>query len=58
MIQSKILTPVATFMVDRGVMEGGTVEVGMKDQEFVFDVMKSARASKPRRKKTAATTSK
>lgn len=58
LIQSKILTPVATFMVDRGVMEGGTVEVGMKDQEFVFDVMKSARASKPRRKKTAATTSK
>jgi len=55
LIQSKILTPVASFMVSRGVMEGGTVEVGLKDSEFVFDVVKSARASKSRRQKTVAT---
>lgn len=55
LIQSKILTPVASFMVSRGVMEGGTVAVGLKDNEFVFDVVKSARASKARRQKTAAT---
>ena len=58
LIQSKILTPVASFMVDRGVMEGGTVTVSMKDDEFVFDVVKSARAKKPQRKKAVATTSK
>lgn len=52
LIQSKILTPVASFMVSRGVMEGGTVQVGLKGEEFVFDVMKSARASKPRRQKS------
>ncbi len=49
LIQTKILTPVASFMVSRGVMEGGTVTVGMKDKEFVFDVKKSARAVKSHR---------
>lgn len=58
LIQSKILTPVASFMVSRGVMEGGTVAVGLKGEEFVFDVVKSARASKPRRQKTLATATK
>ncbi|MFQ5540823.1 MAG: ATP-dependent Clp protease ATP-binding subunit [Candidatus Paceibacteria bacterium] len=59
LIQSKILTPVASFMVERGVMEGGTVAVGLapdKEDEFVFDIVKSARASKPRRKKAVAAT--
>lgn len=51
LIQSKILTPVASFMVSRGVMEGGAVSVGLSNGEFVFDVVKSARASKSRRKK-------
>ena len=58
LIQTKILTPVATFMVDRGVMEGGTIEVGLNGEEFVFDVVKSARASKPRRKKVTAASTK
>jgi ATP-dependent Clp protease ATP-binding subunit ClpC len=49
LIQSKILTPVASFMVSRGVMEGGTITVGMKGSEFVFDVVKSARATKSHR---------
>jgi len=51
LIQSKILTPVASFMVSRGVMEGGTVAVGLKENEFVFDVKKSARATKSHRAK-------
>ncbi len=55
LIQSKILTPVASFMVSRGVMEGGTVTVGMKGEEFVFDVVKSARTTKSLRTKVAAT---
>jgi ATP-dependent Clp protease ATP-binding subunit ClpC len=40
LIQSKILTPVANLMVSRGVMEGGAVQVGMKDGELTFDVRK------------------
>ena len=55
LIQSKILTPVASFMVSKGVMEGGAVAVGLSGDEFVFDVVKSARASKPRRTKAVAT---
>lgn len=54
LIQSKILTPVASFMVSRGVMEGGTVSVSMKGNEFVFDVVKSARATKSHRQKVGA----
>ena len=54
LIQSKIMTPVASFMVSKGVMEGGTVAVGVSGDEFVFDVVKSARASKPRRQKATA----
>jgi ATP-dependent Clp protease ATP-binding subunit ClpB len=52
LIQSKILTPVASFMVSKGVMEGGTVRVSLKGDEFVFDVIKSARATKPKRAKS------
>ena len=40
LIQSKILTPVASMMVSRGVMEGGSVSVDIRDGEFVFDVKK------------------
>ena len=58
LIQSKILTPVASFMVDRGVMEGGTITVGLKDGEFVFDVIKSGRATKSHRKSPLKTASK
>lgn len=62
LIQSKILTPVASFMVSRGVMEGGTISVGIgptvegKEPEFTFDVLKNGRSSKPHRTKVAATT--
>ncbi len=40
LIQTKIMTPVANFMVARGVMEGGSVFVDIKDGEFTFDVRK------------------
>ena len=47
-IQTKVMTPIANMMVSRGVMEGGSVSVDMKDTstslgtvgEFVFDVRK------------------
>ena len=54
LIQSKILTPVASFMVSQGVMEGGTVIVGMKGNEFVFDVKRTARTTKSHRQKVEA----
>ncbi len=46
LIQNKILTPVASLMVSRGVMEGGTVTVDIKDGEFSFDVKKQKTSRK------------
>ncbi len=40
LIQSKILTPVASMMVSEGMLQGGTVSVSMKGTEFIFDVKK------------------
>ena len=40
LIQTKILTSVANMMVSRGIMDGGKVEVDVKDGEFTFDVRK------------------
>ncbi len=40
LIQSKILTPVASMMVSEGMLQGGTVSVSMKGTEFAFDVKK------------------
>ena len=51
LIQSKILTPIASFMVSRGVMEGGTITVGLNGNEFVFDVVKNSRSHKAHRAK-------
>jgi ATP-dependent Clp protease ATP-binding subunit ClpB len=39
-IQDKILTPLASLMVDRGVTEGGTVTISIKNGEPQFDVKK------------------
>jgi ATP-dependent Clp protease ATP-binding subunit ClpB len=39
-IQSKILTPVASMMVGEGMLQGGTVRVDLKKGELVFDVKK------------------
>lgn len=55
LIQNKILTPVASMMISEGVMEGGTVTVGIKDKEFSFDVKKkktrARKSTKPSKKK-------
>lgn len=40
LIQEKILTPVAGFMISQGVGKGGTISVGVKGGEFTFDVKK------------------
>jgi ATP-dependent Clp protease ATP-binding subunit ClpB len=42
LIQTKILTPIANMMVARGVLEGGSVHVDVKNDEFTFEVRKSA----------------
>lgn len=40
-IQDKILTPIASLMVSQGIMEGGTVNVVLKNGEPHFDVKKA-----------------
>ncbi len=52
-IQSKILTPVATMMVGEGMLRGGTVRVDMKKDEITFEVKKRARAGTSGVKKVA-----
>jgi ATP-dependent Clp protease ATP-binding subunit ClpB len=57
-IQSKILTPVASMMVGQGILRGGTVKVSMKKGELSFDVTKRAlpkTGGKTARKKAVAT---
>ncbi|MFO0718822.1 MAG: AAA family ATPase [Candidatus Paceibacterota bacterium] len=45
-IQNKILTPVASLIISKGLMKGGSVSVGMKDaNEFSFEVKKGRRGS-------------
>ncbi len=43
LIQEKILTKVASYMITQGVGKGGSVAVSMKGGEFVFDVKKGKR---------------
>lgn len=42
-IQSKILTPVASMMIQEGMLRGGNVSVSMKKGELSFDVKKKGR---------------
>ncbi len=42
LIQDQILTPIASLMVERGVMEGGSISVTLKNNELVFNVKKQA----------------
>ena len=44
LIQDKILTPVASFMLTQGLNRGGTVSVSMKGSEFVFDTKKGKKS--------------
>lgn len=45
LIQSKILTPVASLMISKGVTKGGVVSVGFKSGEMTFDVKKGKKGS-------------
>lgn len=47
-IQDKILTPIASLMVDQGIMEGGRVDVSLKNGQPHFEVHKTARRSRAR----------
>ncbi|MCX6716393.1 MAG: ATPase, T2SS/T4P/T4SS family [Candidatus Taylorbacteria bacterium] len=46
LIQNKILTPVASLIISKGVLPGGTVSVGSKNGEFTFDVKKGSSRKK------------
>jgi ATP-dependent Clp protease ATP-binding subunit ClpB len=45
LIQNKILTSVASMMIGKGVLKGGEVVVGVKGEEFIFDVKKGRKGS-------------
>ncbi|MES2213693.1 MAG: AAA family ATPase [Patescibacteria group bacterium] len=45
LIQTKILTPIASLMVGKGVMRGGVVNVDFKGGEFVFEVKKGKKGA-------------
>ncbi len=40
LIQTKILTPIASLMVSKGLSKGGSISVDMKDGDFFFTVKK------------------
>jgi len=54
-IQSKILTPVASMMVGEGMLQGGTVSVSMKKGELCFDIKKKVSKKNPRKEKEQTT---
>jgi ATP-dependent Clp protease ATP-binding subunit ClpB len=41
LIQTKILNPIASLMIGRGVMSGGHIVVDFKENEFTFEVKKA-----------------
>ncbi len=45
LIQTKILTPIASLIVGKGVMKGGAVHVDLKGDEFIFTVKKGKNGS-------------
>ena len=55
LIQTKILSPVASFMISSGVMQGGVASVAMKDGALAIDIkakMPRAKMGKMARKET------
>lgn len=46
LIQNKILTPIASMMISKGVTKDGYIYVSMKGDEFMFDVRKKKREIK------------
>ena len=55
LIQSKILTPIASLMISNGVMEGGSVSVDFKEGEFTFAVKKTKRSKRVNQKTKTST---
>lgn len=53
-IQSKILTPVASMMVGEGMLQGGSVSVSMQKGELAFDVKKKGKKKKGAKVKSRA----
>lgn len=53
-IQSKILTPVASMMINEGMLQGGTVSVTMKKDELSFDVKKKGKSEARKTKQKVA----
>ncbi|HEY4505279.1 MAG TPA: AAA family ATPase [Candidatus Paceibacterota bacterium] len=45
LIQTKILTPIASLMVSKGISKGGSISVDIKGTEFVFNVKKGKNGS-------------
>ncbi len=43
LIQTKILNPIASLMISQGIISGGTIIIGIKNNEFTFDVKKGKR---------------
>ncbi len=54
LIQNKILTPVASFMISQGVLKGGRVSVGMEKGEIAIHVQKRTAVKTRAGSKTAA----
>jgi ATP-dependent Clp protease ATP-binding subunit ClpA len=48
LIQNELLTPIATMIISREIVDGSTVTVDVKKEKFVFEV------KRPRGKKAAA----
>lgn len=45
LIQNKILNQVASLIISKGIVKGGTVSVDIKNNEFTFDVKKGRKGS-------------
>ena len=45
LIQSKILNQVASLIISKGLMKGGSVFVDVKNSEFTFDIKKGRKGS-------------
>jgi ATP-dependent Clp protease ATP-binding subunit ClpB len=54
-IQSKILTPVASLMISEGMLQGGSVSISMKKDELYFDVKKRGKGTRKEMEKTGMT---
>jgi ATP-dependent Clp protease ATP-binding subunit ClpB len=48
LIQEKLLTPIASFMIAQSAMEGSVISVSVKDGEFIFKIVKGKKIAKKR----------